>query len=93
MLKRNIDAIHSQLDAGEARFWANDSGPRLEGRVAYGGSSLDRKVEGYIGLVDEEAGGMIVYGEASTIEKLAEKLNRLDAIERIAFDIDPDEPA
>jgi hypothetical protein len=41
-------------------------------------------VKGYVGLVDEHEGGMIAYGTPEMMDRLADLLNRLDAIERIA---------
>jgi hypothetical protein len=90
-VKADIDELHEQFDQGDCRWWVNDSGDvSLEGTVTYKGSSeLNAKVEGYVGLVDEHEGGMIAYGTPEMMDRMADLLNRLDAIERIARPIKP----
>lgn len=80
-----LEEAFEQFDRGEARYWVNDTGPELNGTVNYrGGGMPDIKAEHYIGLVDEDKGGMIAYGEPAIMEELAGKLNKLEALERIA---------
>lgn len=86
MLKKTVAAIHEQLDGGEARYWANDHGPTLNGALhdSARSAAVVGVITNYIGLVDEQDGGMILFGPAEQVNAIAEKLNRLDAIERIA---------
>jgi len=79
-----IAHIAAKYEAGEwPRFWVNDSGPVLVGTIQYGGDTDDIEVNDFVGLVDEEAGGMIAYGKQETMEDLADQLNRLHVAERI----------
>ena len=87
--------VHTEFENGEARFWVNDSGsqgPTLSGVLDYGGSSSYQPgrihqafvpVKNFVGMVDEQVGGMIAYGEAANMEELAAKLNKLHIIESI----------
>jgi predicted ribosome-associated RNA-binding protein Tma20 len=84
-LHGTLETLFEQFDSGEVRYWVNDgAGIMVSGIVKYGHSGTsDAEFTNYIGLVDEEKGGMIAYGEPAIMEELADKLNRLHAIESI----------
>lgn len=60
----------------EPRFWVNDSGPTLTGKVGEnepGYPVADAK--GFVGIVDEEAGGMVLYCDPRWAERYCGLLN------------------
>lgn len=76
------------IASGNIRYWVNDdSAYKVTGQVTYlhdpaGTASLD----GYVGLVDDEIGGMIAYGASDIMEALADKLNKLHIIETLLWE-------
>ena len=58
------------------RYYVNDYGVELHGALVYADNpAATVVVTGYVGLVDEEEGGMIAYGPIEHMEALAAKLN------------------
>jgi hypothetical protein len=72
-----------EIARGEARFWVNDFGVVLVGEVRYPDGIESLPVDDFVGLVDEQAGGMIAYGKAAQMQDLANALNAFHAIEHM----------
>ncbi len=65
---------------GECRYYVNDFGVTLSGSLDYGyGENIT--VDRYVGIVDEHEGGMFAFGPSESMERLADKLNKLHLIE------------
>lgn len=87
MLFKTIEKLHDQYITEQApRWYPNDGGPVLNGTISEDGA----KVEGYVGLVDEEVGGMVAFGPLDVIEQIADMLNRYNAIESIVAEPNPE---
>jgi hypothetical protein len=86
---QTLKDLAATFEGGEARFYVNDNGaagPVLSGTIDYypdspGGDKTP--VEGFVGLVDEEVGGMIAYGPSEIMESLADKLNQWDIVFKV----------
>jgi hypothetical protein len=87
-----IRELHERIDTGEGlRYWVNDSGPVLNGLVTYpidkSGTFRDKyeeKAEGWLGIVDDKIGGMIMYVEPKLAEEICDALNVADIMQRLA---------
>lgn len=75
----------SKAESGEARYWVNDSGPKISLDIDYPGDPDGHVNETtLVGLVDEQIGGMIAYGSLDIMEQLADRLNTLHVIEQMS---------
>lgn len=76
---RNI--VKYQDENGD-RYWVNDMGPTLNGSLSYRDGHQEA-VANMVGLVDEQAGGMIAYGDADEMRSIADKLNEWEMLKEI----------
>lgn len=66
------------------RYWINDMGPKLHGALVYEGSDDHTiEIDSFVGMVDEQAGGMIAYGDATTMRGIADKLNEWEIFKEL----------
>ena len=75
---------------GEARFWANDLGPTLTGQVSYpGGDDVYlAHAKGYVGIVDEFVGGMVLYCAPDMADWYCDMLNAAYDVRGVVADIE-----
>jgi hypothetical protein len=86
-LIKRLEAAFKQYHGGEARYWVNDGEATIDGTINYAGAGLPAiPFHGYVGLVDEELGGMIAYGEPKIMDELADRLNMLHIIDTVIGD-------
>lgn len=83
MLREKMrDLVNKGDDLGD-RYWLNDlGGPDIYLAIKYDGEQSHKKQDNIVGLVDEEF-GVIAYGHPMHMRELAEKLNKLNAIEEL----------
>ena len=89
-LCKELGVLADKAAGDGLRYWVNDSEAVLNGTLTYAPCPPDGApsyppvaIENYVGLVDENDGGMIAYGTAEVMERLADDLNLLDVVERL----------
>lgn len=59
----------------DERFWVNDFGAYANGTVTYP-EGHTASIENFVGIVDEQDGGMVAYASPEVAHKLVAILNR-----------------
>jgi hypothetical protein len=86
MIRDKMRSFVEKHDELGDRFWLNDiGGPAVTVGIAHVGEDASW-MKDCVGLVDEEEGGMIAYGPTMHMRALADKLNKLHAIEEMLGD-------
>jgi hypothetical protein len=73
--------------AEKDRWWVNDAyGIYLNGKVTYL-DSPPQPVKNFVGIVDEESGGMVAYASPEVAERIVDALNKVENLKRNGVDL------
>lgn len=82
-LSEKLVELGEIYDGGETRYWINDA-IEFEGVLTYHDVvPRSSPVCGYVGLVDDDEGGMVAFGPLKELERLAARLNKLHVVEEL----------